>query len=396
MLKELVDQQIERISSLIESGEGHFWARLRQSHRTFVVLICCVAVLQLRGVPRKISNSMFDAVVTVQQRVAPPDVRLVTITDEDYNSLFSGRSPLDMFQLQRLLQAIWRGGPDAIVVDLDTSHPSFAALAEPHEARIIWGVDVREAGEGKVVPEAALAGRPMPSNWSSGIAAVPNDSQGVVRSYRREFETVGGSRAVSLPLAAAQTFRRDTRSTSGGDRLLDFRYQFPAGGPPEKNPLSATSVLRSAETPGWPGGLLRGKVVVLGGTYRAARDSYATPVGRRPGSEIIAQATQAEISGTGIPPRSPWFVACIEFLGGALLIILYQQINLRMALLVSLLVIPALSVAASLILFHRLALWITIIPLLIAVLASDLYFKAALLLDVSKRVKEAVTSAKTQ
>ncbi len=41
---------------------------------------------------------------------------------------------------------------------------------------------------------------------------------------------------------------------------------------------------------------LKGKIVLLGGMYHAARDSYSTPHGPRYGVELIAQALATEFA----------------------------------------------------------------------------------------------------
>src|SRR5262249_1914480 len=45
---------------------------------------------------------------------------------------------------------------------------------------------------------------------------------------------------------------------------------------------------------------IKDKIVVLGGTYRAARDVHATPVGQRAGMNLLASAIETELTNRGI------------------------------------------------------------------------------------------------
>ena len=135
-------------------------------------------------------------------------------------------------------------------------------------------------------------------------------------------------------------------------------------------------------------GLFNGQVVVLGGKYRVARDQYSTPKGLMNGCEIIAQAVAAEIEGTSISAASRWMTGLLMIAGGLITLAVYHWLKFRIAFLVSLALIPTLSIASNWILFHRLAAWGAMIPLVIAVIVAELYSKAALYLAFYQRVAE--------
>src|SRR5205823_3332390 len=149
-------------------------------------------------------------------------------------------------------------------------------------------------------------------------------------------------------------------------------------------------------------GVLQNQLVVLGGTYRAGRDQYATPIGVLDGVQILAQATEAEIGDTGIPSTGSW-LGVLEVLGGLALIFVYQHFRLRTALIVSLILLPLLSIAGSFILYHRFAAWLALMPALVIVLISELYTKAAVyeklcskLTAISAEKREVATDASEQ
>jgi len=126
--------------------------------------------------------------------------------------------------------------------------------------------------------------------------------------------------------------------------------------------------------------------VVVGGTYRVARDQYATPRGIMDGCEIVAQATAAEIDGTFISAVSRWMTGLIMIVGGLATLAVYHWLKFKQAVIVSLAMVPALSLASNWILFHRLAAWGAMVPLVIAVIVAELYSKATLYLAFYHKV----------
>ena len=66
-------------------------------------------------------------------------VQVVEIDGADYHDLFSGHSPLNADSLGELIQAIIAAGPAALVVDIDTSDPSFKGMHLPGtDVPIVW------------------------------------------------------------------------------------------------------------------------------------------------------------------------------------------------------------------------------------------------------------------
>lgn len=353
------------------------------------MLALITAYAQLRKAPEEFSNTMLDAAAIMQAHAEQKDVRLVEIDENDYQQTFGGRSPLDVKPFAELLQSIARGRPALIVVDLDTSHESDLTLEPPPGIPIVWTVSNRNGVSSPSEPDKPLGGQkrtaPLPALSTSALDLIPRDSQGIVRQYQRRFALKNGGYIASLEFAGGQLFRHqpipdDPISEDDNDRLLDFRYKF--------FPKTAPEVRALAAEPGWPNGELRGRVVVLGGTYKEGRDQHSTPVGLMNGSEIVAQGIEAEIQNTGIAPANPWLAGFLQLTAGVVLIMLYWRFNLRVALVASLVLLPVLSVAVSLILFHRAALWAPILPVLVAILVTQLYMKAAQYLSMCQRFTE--------
>jgi len=150
--------------------------------------------------------------------------------------------------------------------------------------------------------------------------------------------------------------------------LLNFsgeRYSF--------NPLSVRFVLQAAQGAGWKDrGPLVGKVVILGGCYRAARDSHITPVGKMAGLQLMAQAVESEVGG-GIRALNHALEILFDLICGVLLVIIHHRFRLSTALLLSLIAIPVLCLTGSFLAFSTMARWFNFAPVILGVLIHQLY-----------------------
>jgi hypothetical protein len=72
-------------------------------------------------------------------------------------------------------------------------------------------------------------------------------------------------------------------------------------------------------------------------------------------------------------------------------IALYQLFRLRTALLVSLILLPLLSIAGSFLLYRRPAAWVALMPVLVIVLVSELYAKATMYRKLAGNLAELAT-----
>jgi hypothetical protein len=106
------------------------------------------------------------------------------------------------------------------------------------------------------------------------------------------------------------------------------------------------------------------------------------------GCEIVAQSAAAEIDGTFISSASRLTTGLLMVLGGLATMAVYHWLNFRVAFLVSLVMVPVLSIASNFILFHRFAAWGAMVPLVIAVIVAELYSEAALYLTFYQKVAE--------
>jgi CHASE2 domain-containing sensor protein len=381
-IDDIADREIPHLATVIEEQKSG-WARaLSRSKLALLVIAVLDFLFQVRGLPDKFAGQSLDAAIVVQRRVPAESVALVVIDDKAYQEWFADTSPLNPEIFAKLLQAVATGGAKAIVVDIETSDSTFATMKTP-TIPTVWGMVGTSDNDGSYTVRPPLGGRALPSGSVPAIAIVPNDDRGIVRGYQRVYKLKGDTVAAS-PGYALVTLLKGNRISemSGGrnSRYLDFRYVF-------LQTSKAGDILADAESSSWTDlQMFKNKVVVIGGTYWASRDRYATPAGTHFGCEIVAQEVQAELDGTSIAPVSRWLTGLLLVLGGLLMVAVYHWFKLRAAFVVSLILIPLLSIVSNWILFHRFSLWGAMVPLVSAVLVAELYGQASLYLDVLKKV----------
>jgi CHASE2 domain-containing sensor protein len=379
---DILDREIGRLEGFIENRKVPFLRRLSHSRPALLTIVGMVFIFQMRNLPETLANSSLDAAIAIQRPVQAQSVRLVEVDDQDYKALFHARSPLDPQVFADILAAVAQGHPRAIVVDIDTSDATFQSMSTP-AVPIVWNVSGDQLADGKFNLDPPLGGRALPPGSVAALAVAPEDERGVVRGYQHTYPLESG-RTVDSPGYAAATIVAghapdDSSSHEGQTHYLDYRYRFV--------PIKAGDLLQDAKSDTWEKmALFNGQVVVLGGAYRVARDQYATPKGLLNGCEIIAQAVAAEIEGTSISSASRWMTGLLMVLGGLATLAVYHWLKFRVAFLVSLAMIPILSITSNWILFHRLAAWGAMVPLVIAVIVAELYSKAALYLTFYQKV----------
>jgi CHASE2 domain-containing sensor protein len=379
---DILDKEIGRLQNFVENRRLPFLRRVSQSKPALFTIAIMVVVFQMRNLPETLANSSLDAAISIQPAVQAQSVRLVTIDDQDYAALFHARSPLDPQVLGNLLTAVAKGHPRAIIVDIDTSDASFLGMATP-PIPIVWNVSGDQLADGNFNLYAPLGGRPLPPGSVAALAIAPEDERGVVRGYQHMYPLEAGGSVVSPGYAASRIVAgnppEDSATVGAQTHFLDFRYRFA--------PVKAQDLMQDAESGNWDKmALFNGQVVVVGGTYRAGRDQYATPKGLMNGCEIIAQAAAAEIDHTYISSVNRWMTGLIMILGGVVTLAVYHWLKFRQAFLASLALVPILSLVSNWILFHRLAAWGAMVPLVIAVIMAELYSKTALYLGFYQRV----------
>jgi CHASE2 domain-containing sensor protein len=382
-LDDVVNHELARLQRIIESGKYSFLQRLSHSKLALIVIASLIVLFQIRNMPSVLATSSLDAAIAVQRPEDSQTVRLVTINDQDYANLFHARSPLDANVLAKILAAVARASPRVIVVDVDTADDSFKTLAAP-PVPIVWDVSGDQLADGKFKLDLPIGGSPLPSGSVLALAIAPLDDRGIVRGYQETYPLESGGSVSSPGFAAAQLFKGQPSppvNAAADTHLIDFHYRFA--------PVRASDLLQDADSNTWDQlASFKDQAVVIGGTYRVARDRYATPKGLLNGSEIVAQAAASEIAATFIPTVNRWLTGALMLLGGLMTLAIYNWLPFKKAFLSSLLLVPILSIGSNWLLFHRVAAWGAMVPLVFAVIVAELYSKAALYLAFYQRVRD--------
>lgn len=247
---------------------------------------------------QRLERANLDALFHGRIQEPSKDVFIVDVTEEDYNQLFGGISPLNPSKLIEIIQAVIESGPKTLGVDFDTS--AWKDLPKPSAPGIgiAWARDV--------------SGQPSGQACYGVPAYYPNDD-GFIRQYTEYIK--GGDQAFpSLPVDLADLFLKGPEACrqpipikqwKAPDRLPLINY---AGDKSAFDRLSAGALLQlkgpaddATAAQRWAAWAkdnpLKGKLVLLGGAYRAARDAYPTPVGYLDGVDILAHTAQTRLPG---------------------------------------------------------------------------------------------------
>lgn len=331
------------------------------------------------------------AALDFQARLRPvarsSDVVVVRIDDADHDTIFGGVTPLDPAKVLRVVDAIARGGPKVIGVDLESGAPAYAAV--PDSVRgvpVVWARNARcvdEAGNpaAACAPErlqpGAARGTPEPTR-QTGLALLTPDGDGTLRRYRQSLRTSTG---VQPTFATALLRAGEDSLPPARERLITYR-------PLPVQPLTASWVLANEASPDYLGqaGVLRGKRVLLGGAHSATRDWHNTPLGLRAGVEVWAQVVDSELRGGGTVPPHPGWVAVLQFAAALGLVLLFHLLPLDRAVWAGIIAVPVGSVLCSLAAFGAPWFWLYFVPILVLLLVQQLY-------DVAKGYRDALITA---
>src|SRR5204863_93680 len=121
---------------------------LRRVARTLPVVLFLVALVWIFGhvgILHKLETIVSDTEMLLSPGPNDSEVALVTITNEDYESLFGGRSPLQAEKLIGLIETIAKGAPRVICVDVDTSSRSFQSVhIPPLGPYVVWEREIQK------------------------------------------------------------------------------------------------------------------------------------------------------------------------------------------------------------------------------------------------------------
>jgi hypothetical protein len=339
-------------------------------------------VLNRAGLLNQLETTFLDA----QMKLDTPDVEsqvvIIDINQIDFDHIFQGQTrPLNRDALRKLIDAVAKGQPCVIGVDLDTHFTQFNDFKVADDWRhVVWSREIAELPADvtqKPVPLDVLGRQDPDLDARSGIPLLIDDAgTSTTRRYARMIETTTGRQ----PSFAWAVYRERQRRNCGGVTLpaleettdpLLIRYSRGSKGV-GRTKLRASEVISYAEDVNWPNdGLVKDKIVLIGGSY-LDEDRHDTPIGRLTGVEVIANVIETELRGGGIKSPNYLTMGLLLLFDGFLLIALFQVLPLRKALLLSIPVIVFLSLACSFLTYRSFALWAFFAPVMIGVTLAEL------------------------
>lgn len=357
----------------------------------FAISLSVLGTYQLSrmGVLHGLERWALDVELTATSRQSSR-VSVVMISDQEYEdpNFFAGRSPLDPGRLHDLVNAVARSKPAVIGLDIDTSHAQFRDFKiDPGWPPIVFereaSLPADETSE-QVEPLDPLGGQRPLLISSSGIPVLLDDPDDkVTRLYTHCVATKAGILPTFVSVAAA-TYRSASRGNTSpavvncddADSLTPYFIKFSKTG---LRPVPAAQVmaLSGAAQPDDQVAILpalTGKLVLIGGNFRDF-DRHYTPIGRLPGVLLLANAIETELDGNLSAPPAKWLLFLVEFVAGALVVILFHRFSVspRSALAIGIPSLLALSIVLSLATFHSFSRFASFAPTLFALLAFEIY-----------------------
>jgi CHASE2 domain-containing sensor protein len=391
----------------VRDGRGFFQTWLRNLW-LIVGLSLAVAFASYLGWFHGFQSLALDSLLLTQSPRRSEQVVIVTIDNDEFSSadLFNNTSPLDPEKLGQILEAIAAGHPRVIAVDIDTSSTAmkdqYRQLAKMVRGEgwppVIWSVDGQPTSlehDGPGGPALEQVFPPLGGNEAPerGLILLPTDRDGVVRRYFRHFATTKESShdpvlVDSFPWAVVKEYCRQTPDAQISARLQQIKKGSSAS--PESPELlmnflgdrftfthiTTKTVLDSyAKREFWSSekSPIRDKIVLLGGTYKAARDVHPTPIGQVAGVELLAMAIESELQGTGIQIIHEVTSILIDILFGSLLVYLNWRFVTPRSIFFNLLAVMALALVASFITFNTLGYWLNFAVVLIGLWLHNQY-----------------------
>jgi CHASE2 domain-containing sensor protein len=359
-----------------------FWKECLHATVWIAVIALGMKFAEARGWLRGLEAAGLDTLVRQQPADTSRHIFIVEITDHDYSGPFFGsKSPLNAESLGQLIARVRSvvGERGVVGVDIDTSDPGFRLLKDKYglhrHSNIVWArlptrmPDEPEGGHVALGSLGSVLGESPPHNLPVGVPIFPADPDGAVRKYHRAFSLSQSHEEMvpSLAWAMLQKTQRPQTEAADEERFFNFRgdrTKFPV--------ISAAQFLESFKAED-AARVLEGKLVLIGGTFSAARDVYITSRGRMAGVELIAHALDSDLRGIGIREFSHALALPIDVVLGYLVVAAFHFIPwVRVAFWACLLVMVPATFLASLCVARTSGYWLNFVPLVIGVIIHQL------------------------
>jgi len=378
----------KRKSDEAAKEKSSFWLRLLRALPFFLISAVLTFLLSQAGNFIKLETTALDLQMRLQEPPSQSKVAIVRITNEDYKSLFGGKSPLNPEQLQRIINAIALGKPKAIGVDIITSSSEFRNAGFSSNVPLIWARTALYSNkEQNFYLNDVLGGRePAPA---SGLIVLHEDSDGILRRYQRLFKTGQGT-VPSFSWAVLKESNNAPSNLPENEEELFINF---TGNPRvlKRYSLPASQVLEMSGGEGWQtDSPIKDKIVLLGGDY-AVQDEHNTPLGWMLGVDVQASVIETELKGGGNAPANRIVIGLLQIVDGLVLLLLFHFLSFKKAVGFSLLGILPLFAVCSLITYFSFGYWAYFAPILLAVLLQQIYdrlkdYRKELAIDTVEKV----------
>src|ERR1017187_3421960 len=322
---------------------------------------------------RRLETANLDALFSGKQWTVSPDVVVVSITDDDYQTMFGGISPLNPGKLMEVIDAILAGGPKAVGVDFDTSAWA-GPPAQYAGKRIVWA---REAlgKTGSLTMAKVLGGT---EKVCFGVPAYFPDDDGIVREYKEFIQGADRQYYPSLAFNLVEVSRRGPQACRGALPNLDQSQSAESAKVNFRGPksafdhLSITTLKTLKDAPAWAAKPLQGKIVLLGGAYRAARDAYPTPLSYQDGVDIIANTVDMNLPGNKELRDTPVWLKLAGYIEGVVLLAGLYFVSRTWSLLIGLLVTPVFALLLNWLAFQWAGTFVSFVPCFAGIVVHEI------------------------
>jgi CHASE2 domain-containing sensor protein len=323
---------------------------------------------------RRLETANLDSWLLSRQTFRSSMVIIVTVADQEFATLFNNRNPLDQRRVKDILGAIADANPRLIVVDIDTSAWTERKVETVNpNVTIIWARDAIERG-GQLELLHFEGGDEK--GTCSAVPVFSPDGDGIIRTYERYIKDTRRQWQPSLARRATAVFQKGVAACQALDgpgvgeeqnreEFLSALCRF--------DRLSATAALKLHRATQWQElNPLKGKIVILGGTFRAGRDRYATSLGMLDGVEVLAQSIESEISQQRPRAATKRVVFLVDVLLGLLFIIVVYFIRRPWMLMPLFILLPIIAILGSLVAFQTIGYYASVIPVLAGLFGHEL------------------------
>ena len=368
--------------------------RLLQIWAVGLVVSVLVTAASAQGYLESWQSWALDILQKMQGRQYPTEVYIVAIDDDAFQQL-GGRTPLPRDYIAKVIRGIGKSGAAAIGVDIQFDTPTTPA------ADAALAAAIREFSDGGLsrvvllgplgVNDTPLGAAALGSSVVLASPDVPTDKDELIRHIdpvipaqgrllstlalatlaranglddRALTEALVTGRPLALP--RLRRGRLERNGTPPIEARLDSSWPINYVGAPGGFYIIKSDVLAALAEPGAEGGdAMRGAIVLLGGTFKAGRDSYLTPYGRMTGVEVHANVAHMLATRRFIRP-SNWAAAFlldagVVLVAGLVLVTLRPAMGTIVCVGGSLL----LGVPAAIVAFDRGGYWIDfVLPIL--------------------------------